>query len=103
MNLSGIHSEELVKGLRARGLDVLSADPQCLTSFPKMDLLRMSIMRTDERDMEKGIQIFAEEPERVKQTSRIDTPFLWILNNRKGIFVGRSMKGWIPFACALIR
>jgi DNA-binding transcriptional MocR family regulator len=78
LNLQGIHTEELVKRLSIRGVDVLPADKQFLSSFPKMNLLRMSIMRTEEQDIEKGIKILAEELEHAKHTNNSHKPFLWI-------------------------
>ncbi|NOU64650.1 aminotransferase class I/II-fold pyridoxal phosphate-dependent enzyme [Paenibacillus sp. LMG 31461] len=78
INLHNIHTEDLVKRLHTRGVDVLPADPQFLSSFPKMNLLRMSIMRTDEQDIEKGIHILADELEHAKQTSNSYKPFFWI-------------------------
>ncbi|WP_256762090.1 PLP-dependent aminotransferase family protein [Cohnella sp. WQ 127256] len=68
-----IHTEDLVKRLENRGVDVLAT--QFLSSFPKLNLLRLSIIRTDEHDIEEGIRIIAEELERTQYTSSIPKPF----------------------------
>lgn len=39
------------------------------------NLLRLSIIRTDEQDIEEGIRIIAEELERAQYTSRSPKPF----------------------------
>lgn len=78
LNLSAIHTEELVKRLGIRGVDVLPTDQQFLSSFPKMNLLRMSIMRTEEKDIEKGLQILAEELANTKITNISHKPYFWI-------------------------
>ncbi|WP_171686521.1 aminotransferase-like domain-containing protein [Paenibacillus planticolens] len=70
-----IQSEDLVKRLENRGVDVLAADRQFLTSFPKLNLLRLSIIRTDEQEIEEGIRIIAEELERARYTSSSPKPF----------------------------
>jgi len=69
------HIESLVKRLENRGVDVLPTDQQFLSSFPKLNLLRLSIIRTDERDIEEGIRIIAEELEHAQQTSISPKPF----------------------------
>ncbi|AJY74693.1 PLP-dependent aminotransferase family protein [Paenibacillus beijingensis] len=58
-----VHTEDLVKRLEDRGVDVLAADNHFLASFPKLNLLRLSIIRTDEQAIEEGIRIIAEELE----------------------------------------
>ncbi|MBE1442575.1 PLP-dependent aminotransferase family protein [Paenibacillus sp. OAS669] len=63
------HAEELVKRLEDRRVDVFLSDQQFLSSFPKLNLLRLSIIRTDERDIEEGIRIIAEELEHARHTS----------------------------------
>jgi len=78
LHLQGIHTEELVKRLSARGVDVLPTDPQFLSTFPKKNLLRISIMRTEEQEIEEGLGILAEELERVKGTNGASGPLLWI-------------------------
>ncbi|OBA05213.1 hypothetical protein A9P44_15585 [Paenibacillus polymyxa] len=78
MNLPNINREELVKKLNNRGIDVLPTDQQFLSSFPKMDLLRLSIIRTDETAIEEGIRIIAEELEHCKITRSPQKPFSWI-------------------------
>lgn len=70
-----IHTEDLVKRLENRGVDVLATDKQFLSSFPKLNLLRLSIIRTDEQDIEEGIRIIAEELEYAQYTSRSPKPF----------------------------
>ncbi|MDD9271777.1 PLP-dependent aminotransferase family protein [Paenibacillus sp. GCM10023248] len=78
LRLSDVNKEELIQQLNHRGVDVLAADPQFLTTFPKMNLLRMSIIRTDERDIEEGIRIIAEEMERSERTRVSVKPFSWL-------------------------
>ncbi|MDI4643681.1 PLP-dependent aminotransferase family protein [Cohnella hashimotonis] len=78
INLPGIHTEELAKRLSERGVDVLRADQQFLPTFPKPNLLRMSMMRTDEQEIEKGIQTIAEELDHAKLTDNDYTPSFWI-------------------------
>ncbi|MFD2117888.1 PLP-dependent aminotransferase family protein [Paenibacillus yanchengensis] len=78
LHLPNIHTEELIKRLSTRGVDVLPTDKQFIASFPKMNLLRMSIMRTDEQDIEAGIHILAEELKLSKRTSSAYKPVLWI-------------------------
>ncbi|MFC3803873.1 PLP-dependent aminotransferase family protein [Cohnella sp. GCM10012308] len=78
LNLPGIHTEELVKRIGQRGVDVLRADQQFLPTFPKPNLLRMSIMRTDEQDIEEGIQTLAEELDHATLTNNAYTPSFWI-------------------------
>lgn len=78
LNLQSFHTEELIKRLSIRGVDVLSADQQFLSSFPKKNLIRMSIMRAEEQDIEKGIQIIAEEMEQASLTTHSHKPFPWI-------------------------
>jgi len=78
LNLSDIYADEFIKRLDARRVDVLPADKQFIDSFPKMNLLRMSIMRTDEQDIEEGIQILAEELNLVKRKNSSYKPFFWI-------------------------
>ncbi|MNI07853.1 valine--pyruvate transaminase [compost metagenome] len=70
-----IHTEDLVKRLENRGVDVLASDKRFLSSFPKLNLLRLSIIRTDEHDIEEGIRIIAEELERAQHTSNSPKPF----------------------------
>ncbi|MEF3306865.1 hypothetical protein [Paenibacillus sp. GYB003] len=57
-----------------RGVDVLAADRQFLSSFPKLNLLRLSIIRTDEQEIERGIRIVAEELERAQHTGSLPKP-----------------------------
>ncbi|MDU0201705.1 aminotransferase-like domain-containing protein [Paenibacillus sp. MAH-36] len=78
IRLPGPNTEEMVKRLEIRGVDVVPSDQQFLSSFPKMNLLRLSIIRTDEQDMEEGIRIIAEELERAQPTSSSPKPFAWI-------------------------
>ncbi|MFD2329484.1 PLP-dependent aminotransferase family protein [Cohnella sp. GCM10020058] len=78
LNLPGIHMEELVKRIGQQGVDVLRADQQFLPTFPKPNLLRMSIMRTDEQDIEEGIQMLAEELDHATLTNNAYTPSFWI-------------------------
>ncbi|MDQ8734528.1 PLP-dependent aminotransferase family protein [Paenibacillus sp. LHD-38] len=70
-----IDTEDLVKRLENRGVDVLAADKQFLSSFPKLNLLRLSIIRSDEQAIEEGIRIIAEEMERVQHTNNFPKPF----------------------------
>ncbi|SEG71541.1 PLP-dependent aminotransferase family protein [Paenibacillus sp. UNC499MF] len=70
-----VYAEDLVSRLENRGVDVLSADRHFLSTFPKPHLLRISIIRTDERDIEEGIRIIAEELERTPITSSSPKPF----------------------------
>ncbi|GAA3406782.1 hypothetical protein GCM10020370_35180 [Paenibacillus hodogayensis] len=70
-----IHTEDLVNRLENRGVDVLATDKHFLSSFPKLNLLRLSIIRTDEHDIEEGIRIIAEELERTRSTSSLPKPF----------------------------
>lgn len=70
-----IHTEDLVKQLENRGVDVLATDKQFLTSFPKSNLLRLSIIRTDEQAIEEGIRIIAEELEHGKYSNSSPKPF----------------------------
>lgn len=70
-----IHTEDLVKRLEDRGVDVLATDKQFLSSFPKLNLLRLSIIRTDEKDIEEGIRIIAEELKHSQYTSSSPKPF----------------------------
>ncbi|TFE22679.1 PLP-dependent aminotransferase family protein [Cohnella luojiensis] len=72
-----INTEELVKRLYNRGVDVLPADRQFLSSFPKLNLLRLSIIRTDDHDIEEGIRIIVEELEHAKFTRGSPKPFSW--------------------------
>lgn len=78
IRLSDVNKEELIRQLNNRGVDVLAADRQYLSSFPKMNLLRMSIIRTDERDIEEGLNIIAEEMERAERTRGSSKPFSWL-------------------------
>jgi len=78
IRLSDVNKEELIRQLNNRGVDVLAADRQYLSSFPKMNLLRMSIIRTDERDIEEGLGIIAEEMERAERTRGSSKPFSWL-------------------------
>ncbi|GAA4830372.1 hypothetical protein GCM10023310_04290 [Paenibacillus vulneris] len=55
-------------------MDVFLSDQQFLSSFPKLNLLRLSIIRTDERDIEEGIRVIAEELERARFTSSSPKP-----------------------------
>ncbi|MDT3426193.1 DNA-binding transcriptional MocR family regulator [Paenibacillus forsythiae] len=71
-------TEDLVKRMENRGVDVLPTDPQFLSSFPKLNLLRLSIIRTDEHDIEEGVSILAEELERAQHTSSSPKPFFWL-------------------------
>ncbi|MDF2713623.1 MAG: GntR family transcriptional regulator [Paenibacillus sp.] len=70
-----IDTEDLVKRLENRGVDVLATDKQFLSSFPKLNLLRLSIIRTNEQNIEEGIRIIAEELERAEYTSSSPKPF----------------------------
>lgn len=78
IRLSDVSKEGLIRQLNNRGVDVLTADRQYLSSFHKMNLLRMSIIRTDERDIEEGICIIAEELERAERTRVSSKPFSWL-------------------------
>ncbi|BFT74044.1 PLP-dependent aminotransferase family protein [Paenibacillus sp. P36] len=78
IRLPGTSTEEMVRRLEIRGVDVVPSDQQYLSSFPKMNLLRLSIIRTDEQDMEEGIRIIAEELERAQPISSSPKPFAWI-------------------------
>ncbi|MGG4091515.1 PLP-dependent aminotransferase family protein [Paenibacillus lautus] len=69
---------DLVSRLENRGVDVLLTDQQFLTSFPKINLLRLSIMRTNEQDIEEGIQIISAELDRHKSVSSSQKPFFWL-------------------------
>jgi DNA-binding transcriptional MocR family regulator len=74
-----IHTEDLVKRLENRGVDVLATDKHFLSSFPKLNLLRLSIIRTGEQEIEEGIRIIAEELERAQNAiSSPKQPFLWL-------------------------
>ncbi|WP_245987671.1 PLP-dependent aminotransferase family protein [Cohnella lupini] len=73
-----IHTEDLVKRLENRGVDVLATDKHFLSTFPKLNLLRLSIIRTDEQEIEEGIRIIAEELERAQYTSSSPKPFFWL-------------------------
>ncbi|GKS13366.1 putative HTH-type transcriptional regulator YcxD [Paenibacillus chitinolyticus] len=70
-----IDPEDMVNRLENRGVDVLSGDRHFLPSFPKPNLLRLSIIRTDEQQIEEGIRIISEEMERARLTSRSPKPF----------------------------
>jgi len=59
----------MVNRLKNRGVDVLSGDRHFLPSFPKPNLLRLSIIRTDEQQIDEGIRIISEELERALLTS----------------------------------
>lgn len=72
-----LNMEELVKRLYNRGVDVLPANQQFLSSFPKLNLLRLSIIRTDDQDIEEGIRIIAKELEQAKLTIGSPKPFSW--------------------------
>jgi DNA-binding transcriptional MocR family regulator len=52
---------DFTKRLEIRGVDVMSVDRQYLPSFPKHNLLRISIMRADKQEITQGIHIIAEE------------------------------------------
>lgn len=70
-----IDTEDLTMRLENRGVDVLATDKQFLSSFPKLNLLRLSIIRTDDHDIEEGIRIIGEELERVQHTKSYPKPF----------------------------
>ncbi|MCY9590574.1 PLP-dependent aminotransferase family protein [Paenibacillus chitinolyticus] len=70
-----IDQEDMVNRLENRGVDVLSGDRHFLPSFPKPNLLRLSIIRTDEQQIEEGIRIISEELERAPLTGRSPKPF----------------------------
>lgn len=74
----GANMEELVKRLRDRGVDALPTDRQFLPSHPMLNLLRLSIIRTDEREIEEGIRIIAEEMEQSKPTTGAAKPYSWL-------------------------
>lgn len=81
IRLPGSNTEEMVKQLEIRGVDVMSTDQHFLSSFPKMNLLRLSIIRTDEQDIEEGIRIIAEELERAEYTQQMSSspkPVFWL-------------------------
>lgn len=78
IRLPGSNSEEMVKRLEIRGVDVMPTDQHFLASFPKMNLLRLSIIRADEHDIEEGIRIIAEELEHAQHTSSSPKPFFWL-------------------------
>lgn len=70
-----VQPEDLVKRLENRGVDVLVSDKQYLSSFPKLNLLRLSIIRTDEQAIEEGLRIIAEELKQAEYTSSSPKPF----------------------------
>ncbi|OAX48749.1 aminotransferase-like domain-containing protein [Paenibacillus sp. AD87] len=70
-----INIEDLIKRLENRGVDVLATDNQFLSSFRKLNLLRLSIIRTDEKAIEEGISIIAEELNHMRFTSNAPKPF----------------------------
>lgn len=72
-----IPAGELVKRLADRGVDVLPGDSLFLASYPKGNLLRLSVIRTDEEEIVAGIRILAEEIERAKTNKNAAKPFSW--------------------------
>lgn len=72
-----IDSGELVKRLADRGVDVLPGDSLFLTSYPKRNMLRLSVIRTDDAEIETGIRILAEELERAKTIKNAARSFSW--------------------------
>ncbi|MCR8655938.1 aminotransferase-like domain-containing protein [Paenibacillus endoradicis] len=70
-----INIEDLVKRLDNRGVDVFTTDKMFIASFPKLNLLRLSIIRTDEQAIEEGIRIIAEEVENSRYTNNSPKSF----------------------------
>ncbi|MBD0380830.1 aminotransferase-like domain-containing protein [Paenibacillus sedimenti] len=56
-----LDSGDFSKRLELRGIDVMPVDRQYHPSFPKRNLLRISIMRADKQEITQGIRIIAEE------------------------------------------
>ncbi|MGG4207766.1 PLP-dependent aminotransferase family protein [Paenibacillus jamilae] len=70
-----INSEDLVHRLENRGVDILTTDGQFLSSFQKHNLLRISIIRTDQNEIEEGIRIIAEELNDMRFSNKTHKPF----------------------------
>ena len=74
------HTDDLVKRLENRGFDVLLTDQHFLSSFHKLNLLRLCIIRTDEHDIGESITAKVVRATKKPNKGMIEHPIVFVVS-----------------------